>query len=380
MADSLKAVEQSSDEIDLIEVFRTLWDKKWWIVLTTFITTLLAGIYAFTAKEQWTSKANVIAPRVTELGNLLPIRAEYARITGNSEFSAEGLANVLHDNFRYFLLSDDLKKNFLEQSSWVNKELEDKSEQEKRKFVSDLIMNYLKVHRPANKKKDETELEEIGLMITFTSEKPENAQYVLSQYLEYVNNYVVNELNKEFKVGFDLLLDNLKFHREQIASSIDESKTVQVNNLEKALSIAKKAGIAEFTRNLTSAQTSFIMPEYLSGEAKLNISDSKLADGTYLFMLGEKYLQAQLDIAKDKGFTYPLEYYQIDRKIFQLEPLYSKLTSIKDVKAYRYLASPNYPVSKDKPKRAIILLIGLVVGLVLGILIVLMRKMFLYLK
>ena len=35
------------------------------------------------------------------------------------------------------------------------------------------------------------------------------------------------------------------------------------------------------------------------GDTRLNISDSELADGTYLFMLGEKYLQAQLDIAKN---------------------------------------------------------------------------------
>lgn len=297
----------------------------------------------------------------------MPVRAEYARITGNTEFTSVGLAKGLHDNFRHFLLSDDLKKDFIEQSPWVSKQVEGKSEQEKRKFISDLITEHLQVHKPDNKKKDETELEEIGLKLSFTAETPEDAQDVLGQYIDYINNYVINELNKEFKVGFDLLLDNLKFNKEQIASNLDESKTVQVENLEKALDIAKKAGITDFSRNTTNNQAPFILPEYLSGEAKLSISDSKLADGTYLFMLGEKYLQAQLDIAKDKGFAYPLDYYQMDRQISQLEPLLPKLDSITNVKAYRYLASPDYPTVKDKPKRLLILLIGAVLGFIIGV-------------
>lgn len=373
MSDSANlASQQRSDEIDLIELIRALWNKKWWIVLTTFVTTLLAGVYAFTAKEQWTSKATVIGPRITELGNLLPIRAEYARITDNSEFSAGGLAKGLHDNFKHFLLSDDLKEEFLKQSPWLVAQTEGKNEQEKAKFISDTVTESLKIHKPDNKKKDEKELEEIGIKISFSAENPQDAQNILKQYIDYINNHTINEINKEFKVGFDLRLENLRFAKQQISSNLDESKTVQVENLEKALDIAKKAGITDFSRN-TTTQNAFIMPEYLSGEAKLNISDSKLADGTYLFMLGEKYLQAQLDIAKEKGFAYPLNYYQVDRQISQLEPLSTKLDSINDVKAYRYLASPDYPVSKDRPKRILILFIGFILGLAVSMFILVIK-------
>lgn len=367
MSDSVNvASQQHNDEIDLVEIIRILWDKKWWIILSSFVTALLAGVYAFTAKEQWTSKATVIGPRITELGKLLPIRAEYARITENSEFTAGGLAKGLHDNFKHFLLSDDLKEEFLKQSPWLATQTEGKSEQEKAKFISDTVTESLKIHKPDNKKKDEKELEEIGLKISFSAEKPEDAQHILKQYIDYINSYTVNEINEEFKVSFDLRLENLRFAKQQISSNLDESKTVQVENLEKALDIAKKAGITDFSRNTTTPQNAFIMPEYLSGEAKLNISDSKLADGTYLFMLGEKYLQAQLDIAKEKGFAYPLNYYQVDRQISQLEPLSTKLDSINGVKAYRYLASPDYPVNKDKPKRILILIVGFILGLVLS--------------
>lgn len=48
------------DEIDLVELIKVLWNKKIWIVLSTIVFTALAAVYAFTAKEQWTSKAEVI--------------------------------------------------------------------------------------------------------------------------------------------------------------------------------------------------------------------------------------------------------------------------------------------------------------------------------
>jgi len=84
-----------NDEIDLIELISILWKKKLWIMLSSFIFTAIAGVYAFTAKEQWTSTTIVVAPRSTDLGNLLLVRAEYARIIGDSEFSAGGLSDSL---------------------------------------------------------------------------------------------------------------------------------------------------------------------------------------------------------------------------------------------------------------------------------------------
>ncbi|VFS47125.1 Wzz/FepE/Etk N-terminal domain-containing protein [Budvicia aquatica] len=48
-----------NDEIDLFELLLRLWDKKGLILMVTLVTTLMAGIYAFTAKEQWTVKAYV---------------------------------------------------------------------------------------------------------------------------------------------------------------------------------------------------------------------------------------------------------------------------------------------------------------------------------
>ena len=359
---------QKQDEIDLIELFRALWAKKLWIVLSAFVCTMIAGVYAFTAKEQWTSTAIIVAPRTTDLGSLLPVRAEYARLIGDTDFSTGSLSNTLYSQFKHFLLSNDLKRQFLEQSEWVKNYTKEMTEEQKRKYIEETVSKYLIVHEVDPKKKDLTELDKIGLKLTFSAETPKDAQSVLTEYVSFVNKYILNQINQEFKLGFNLRLDALKFTKEQIEENLTEAKKVQVENLTNALDIAKKAGIKDFSRG----NNNISIPEYMLGDARLNISDSKLADGTYLFMLGEKYLQAQLDIAKNNPVVYPTNYYSTERQLSKLTKLAPQLDSVENVKTYYYLSSPDYPVVKDKPKKALILAIGFIIGMVLSTLVILL--------
>jgi len=362
-----------TDEVDLIELIRTLWKKKLWIILSAFVFTIIAAGYAFTAKEQWTSTAIVAAPRSTDLGSLLPVRAEYARIVGDSEFSTGKLSNSLYEQFKHFLLSSDLKREFLSQSTLVKDYTKEMTDEQRDNYIETAISNYLVVHEVDPKKKDLTELDKIGLKLTFSAETPKLAQSVLIDYINFVNKYVLNQTNKEFKLGFNLRLDALKFTKLQIEESLTEAKKVQVENLTKALNIAKKAGITDFSKANTN---SLSVPEYMLGEGRLNISDSKLADGTYLFMLGEKYLQAQLDIAKNTEIVYPVNYYSTERQLAKLTELEPRLDNIGEVKSYYYLSSPDYPVMRDKPNKLMILSIAFCLGIFLSSIVILFRHYF----
>ena len=78
--------------------------------------------------------------------------------------------------------------------------------------------------------------------------------------------------------------------------SLTEARTVQVENLTKALNIAKKAGIKDFSK---SNSNNFSIPEYMLGAGRLNISDSKLADGTYPFSVGRKIFTSTTRYCKE---------------------------------------------------------------------------------
>lgn len=373
MSDSRYQKINESDEIDLVELVKNLWKKKLWIILSAFVCTVISAGYAFTAKEQWTSTAIVAAPRSTDLGSLLPVRAEYARIVGDSEFSTGKLSNSLYEQFKHFLLSSDLKREFLSQSTLVKDYTKEMTDEQRDNYIETAISNYLVVHEVDPKKKDLTELDKIGLKLTFSAETPKLAQSVLIDYINFVNKYVLNQTNKEFKLGFNLRLDALKFTKLQIEESLTEAKKVQVENLTKALNIAKKAGITDFSKANTN---SLSVPEYMLGEGRLNISDSKLADGTYLFMLGEKYLQAQLDIAKNTEIVYPVNYYSTERQLAKLTELEPRLDNIGEVKSYYYLSSPDYPVMRDKPNKLMILSIAFCLGIFLSSIVILFRHYF----
>ena len=361
-----------TDEVDLIELIRTLWKKKLWIILSAFVFTIIAAGYVFTAKEQWTSTTIVVAPRSTDLGNLLLVRAEYARIIGDSEFSAGGLSDSLYGQFKHFLLSSDLKREFLSQSTLVKEYTKEMTEEQRSNYIENAILNDLVVHEVDPNKKDLKALDKIGLKITFSAETPKLAQAVLTDYVNFVNLHILNQTNKEFKLGFDLRLDGLRFSKKQIEESLTEAKKVQVENLTNALGIAKKAGITDFSKGNSK---NLSIPEYMLGEGRLSISDSKLADGTYLFMLGEKYLQAQLDIAKNTEIVYPVDYYSTERQLVKLTELESRLDDIGEVKSYYYLSSPDYPMIKDKPKKLLILVIGFLIGLILSSFIILLSSL-----
>ena len=363
---------KESDEIDLIELIRVLWKKKLWIILSALVGMAISAGYAFTAKEQWTSTTIVVAPRSTDLGNLLLVRAEYARIIGDSEFSAGGLSDSLYGQFKHFLLSSDLKREFLSQSTLVKEYTKEMTEEQRSNYIENAILNYLVVHEVDPNKKDLKALDKIGLKITFSAETPKLAQAVLTDYVNFVNLHILNQTNKEFKLGFDLRLDGLRFSKKQIEESLTEAKKVQVENLTNALGIAKKAGITDFSKGNSK---NLSIPEYMLGEGRLSISDSKLADGTYLFMLGEKYLQAQLDIAKNTEIVYPVDYYSTERQLVKLTELESRLDDIGEVKSYYYLSSPDYPMIKDKPKKLLILVVGFLIGLILSSFIILLSSL-----
>lgn len=95
----------------------------------------------------------------------------------------------------------------------------------------------------------------------------------------------------------------------------------------------------------------------MQGNANVNRTDM-------LFFLGTKALDAQIDNWTSKPLILPVRYYQIEQILSEIKALPS-LKNL-NVKSYRYLMSPSEPITKDKPKKALILIIGFVSGVFIG--------------
>ena len=93
-------------------------------------------------------------------------------------------------------------------------------------------------------------------------------------------------------------------------------------------------------------------------------------------MLGEKYLQAQVDTLKNAPLVYPLNYYNIEKQANLLNLLEKKVEKEGAVRGYYYLSEPDYPVQRDWPKRLILLILGFVFGMVFSSLVILAKEVF----
>ena len=185
-----------TDEVDLIELIRTLWKKKLWIILSAFVCTAIAAGYAFTAKEQWTSKSVVIPPKVANLGDYLLFRSEYASILDIKDFSQDKVSEKVFNDFKTALFSRSLKEAFFSQSKWFNTYADKNanSEEAKQKLLSNLVDKNLIV-TVADPKKDPNS---IGVNVSFAAETPKEAQDVLLDYIQFVTNGCLLKIKKTF--------------------------------------------------------------------------------------------------------------------------------------------------------------------------------------
>ena len=369
MNDSRYQKINESDEIDLIELVKNLWRKKLWIILSAFVFTAIAAGYAFTAKEQWTSKSVVIPPKVANLGDYLSFRSEYASILDIKDFSQDKVSENVFNDFKTALFSRSLKEAFFSQSKWFNTYADKNanSEETKHKLLSNLVDKNLIVTVPDPKKDPNA----IGVNVSFSAETPKEAQDVLSAYIQFVNQWVVIQNKKDFLADISVVRSGLEIQKNKIKQDAENARQIQLENLTTALNIAKSAGIKDYSKSLSG---NISLLEVSLGDTRVPSTDSKLSDGTYLFMLGEQYLQAQVNTLKNAPLVYPLNYYNIEKQANLLSALEKKVEKEGAVSGYYYLSEPDYPVIKDKPNKMLISLIGFILGLLVSILYIVLKN------
>ncbi|MEH8137526.1 LPS O-antigen chain length determinant protein WzzB [Gallibacterium anatis] len=361
---------QTSDEIDLIELLTLLWKKKVTIIATTFICVVIAAIYAFTAKQQWTSKAEVIAPTTVSLNNYLNIRREYARILG-SDFDVNSLSNSLFSKFNQLMYSLDEREHFLSQSEVYKLESAGKDEEQQRVILNKLARENITITKPDAKKDPDA----IGIKISFAAEKPALAQDTLKAFITKISQESLDYNFKSFLVSYNEKLTDLRFGLNQIKQNADVQRNIRLENLNRALDTAKRADIKDYSKISGEVENNLL--NIIRTDTSIPLSESPLSDNPYLFILGEKYISAQISTIKQNDIIYPPKYYQIQEQITQLEALAQKFKEGKlETNAYTYLSSPDYLVVKDKPKRLLIVVAGMLIGLILSIIYVLVTSAF----
>ena len=334
---------QDDDEIDLIELFRTLWKQKAKIALVTAVTTLAAGIYAFTAEEVWTSKAVFDAPKLEEIDSYYEFTQQLRRTLQKPTIGAitlipDQITKEVFTEFQKQTNSIDLRREFWSQSDYYHDLVKDiKLEKDKEKKLDDLIEKNITVV-PIDEQK--IKFPSVSLSVNDAT----TAKELLIQYVDKLNAKVWRSKSAELKTILKEEVAELENEKKLLEFRAETDRKNAIEVIGKAKNVAEKANLKEL--NLTAMQ----------GNANVN-------SGDMLFFLGTKALDAQIDNLVNKPVTMPTRYYEVERMLTELK----KLPEFKvDIKSYRYLQAPNEPLTKDRPKRVLLLAVGFFLGIMLG--------------
>lgn len=341
-----------NDEIDLTELFATLWQNKLTILLITFFCGVLGVAYALLATEKWTSEAHIIAPRIGEIKNYAEIRRALNRADSNSGVDTSSIEAGLFGNFLSLANSRQNQLSIFSQSPYYQKKIEELDTELARRIALEGLLDQFDIEAP---KKE-------GMIpfytLTFSAETPDEANETLQFFIDKVNKQALQLFDSEYKDHLETDILQRRRTLKNIETNLQTDRNIRIEVLEEALDTARKAGLNNYT-----------VGRNVDGSTVIELNNSNR-----LFMLGEKFLSAELDTAKNAPLIYPAEYRETQRRLVELEGI--KEYDLPKNVGVRFQLEPTFPTKRDAPKRVLIVLLSLILGGMVGVGYVLVRKQF----
>lgn len=354
---------RQSDEIDLRELACTLWKSKLLIIVTTLIVTCFAAAYAFLSTPIYETTVRTLPPTAGDLteynmGSQLTSNSIIGTAAARSTHAAASAGikaltvKEAYDAFLQRLTSDTVRRTFFDET-YLPAHDGEQTEASKQALWKRLNQE-LKIKLP-------TKPSELTAELTLSGESP-------STIAKWANNYVNLALGATRAVLLDDLAGEVALRKQSTAKQIEILRKAaplarqnRVTRLESAVKVAKEIGLNEPISNST----------LISVDGAAN----KDNDDNVLYLRGSKALQSELNQLKSRV--------KDDAFITELPDLLKSqalLNSI-NVKPERFLVArvdsaalaPDTPI---KPKKALILILGIILGGVLGVFLTLVRHTF----
>ena len=356
-----------NDEIDLKELFIALWKGKITIILCTLVFATGAVCYAVTAQEWWSSKAKIMAPQVYNFAEyrdqvkqfqpVFDIYQDDGTVLVSEALDSLVDSEVLFQNFVSAYNSSNNKKKFLDGSiefqsfkaqldtdtDTITDTDTDKKEAT-RKLYSEWFQ---KISAVADNKKAELSPFNISLQAT----TKESSYTLLNEYITSVNAIVFNDELNNPQAMVNGKRNELRQQKNILETQAKNRLAVEIERSQYALEIAKAAEVGKPTQNIGSNEL-------------------------FAIELGSQALTAKIKALKSLENLTVIEprLQQIDAKLEMLKNM--KIDRNIKFQSFRYLENVEQPFSRDKPKRALIAVLGTLLGGMLGVAIVLIRFAF----
>ncbi|POU03332.1 LPS O-antigen chain length determinant protein WzzB [Escherichia sp. ESNIH1] len=296
----------SSEQIDFVDLFLQFWRSKWTIAIFVFLTVAIAAVYIVVAKEKWTSTAVITMPdagQITGYTNAMNV------LNGTSSLDVNEVQQRVIGRFN---------SSF----SALAETLENQQNPEK------LTITTAVKGQP------------LPLKLTYQGDSAENAQKTLAQYIQQVDEQIADELDQDLAV-------NIKSRTTELVASLStqekvaqEQKDLRLKQISAALKVAQEAQIKTPQVQQTQEVTQDTM-----------------------FLLGGEALESMIKNEAARPLAFPDNYYQMRKNLLDIARL---KTDPANMHSYRYVMKPTLPVRRDSPKRALTLILAVLLGGILG--------------
>ncbi|MGF1745854.1 LPS O-antigen chain length determinant protein WzzB [Vibrio minamisatsumaniensis] len=338
----------SNDEIDLRELFKALWDGKIIIILLTALFAASSVGYALSAQEWWSSSAKITQSELQDRQMYQQQVKQFQSIFADSgELSNLADSHVIFNKFVDLFNSRNNKQAFLEQSA----EFQD--------IKNSYFSNASEITEDVTRKFYLTWLDKVSAslddkkryVLTFQSMTKKSSFNLLKTYISFTESQVREDLFDHLEALVFGERNELIQQEKLIESEAKNKLNAQIEQTQSALKIAKAASI----------------------NAPLLVSSAR---GLYEIELGSKALQEKVKELKTVKNLTILEP-RLQLVMGQLHVIDSiKIDRTVEFKMFRYLSDVEQPITRDKPKRALIVVLGTLLGGMLGVAIVLIRFAF----
>ncbi len=328
------------DTLDLRELGMALWQRKGLIAATTLLFAVVGIVYALLAPQVWSTKVVIDLPQAKELASLNRLKLQ-ADLVGLSGIPSE--QEVFNDFVQRFN-AYDRRRDFLQASDLFAQEVKEQALDIKgqRRWVrkwAELIKA-----EPVDKKKELP-----GVALSLSADTAETSLQMTQGYISYVVEQQRESLIEELKTSQEHRLDSLETQLKMVKEDAVLALKRDVANTELSAEVARAAGVSTPLENYAD-------------------------NDRFAIMLGTKGLEARLKVLKSIDLTvYQPKLAELQSKIDRLKAL--KLDDL-HFQPFIYLDAPEEPLTRDKPKRPLVVVLATLLGGMLGIGIALIQHAF----
>ncbi|OON38544.1 polysaccharide chain length modulation protein [Izhakiella australiensis] len=337
-------VETEENALDLRALCCALWRGKGWIIGGALLLALFALAYSLLARQVWSATAVTDRPGITQLGNYYSqqqfINDMTARRDEDGNAPPQNIADEVYKEFVLQLSSWDTRRDFWLQSHYYQ-QLKTGNAGDDARTLDRLISNIQ--YQPADPDKG------IADSVRLMADNGGAANQLLRDYVAFANQRATDNLRQALDGAWQA-------RRMQLHSEVQRQQAVakavyerELYNLKQALAIARQ-------QNLQRMQTTTLPDQ---------VPDSEL------FLLGVPLLQSRVENLQAIGPRFGLSY---DQNQALLATLTAGPQLDKTFSSWRYLRTPEEPVSRDSPRRGYLIAMWGVVGALIGAGVALARR------